>query len=345
MFLGHLSCASGLLFFRVSLQKFSGKLFIIFPNIGVYLTVKAVLSCTVTLEKLDADFQCVHFLRWSEENFIFTTWICVDSDEDYEQAEMKGLFTLGWRLANRSHRQSLELVTHCRKTDQFDDISVVFVMYGDSYSKQIRHYCLMECLKIDLQFIVRFFSDMNITAKRNFSSGIIFKRLFRSICQFCFFHFDFVSTDGVSVLEIPELLKRIQSYNECKVFLLHWLLYNLNLMNEEVQASENAAAIDSARFARFISFLLYVYCPRFPCSTGCKLELISSLMLYRIACLRDSDSISYLSISSVRFLSFCKSLKLDYTHSNMNCLLLLLLLPAFFLLDQFIFIIESNMEL
>ncbi|KRY85230.1 hypothetical protein T4D_12119 [Trichinella pseudospiralis] len=57
-------------------------------------------------EKLDADFQCVHFLRWSEENFIFTTWICVDSDEDYEQAEMKGLFTLGSRLANRSHRQS-----------------------------------------------------------------------------------------------------------------------------------------------------------------------------------------------------------------------------------------------
>ncbi|KRY85243.1 hypothetical protein T4D_1204 [Trichinella pseudospiralis] len=61
----------------------------------------------------------------------------------------------------------------------------------------------------------------------------------------------------------------------------------------------------------------------------------------------DSDSISYSSISSVRFLSFCKSLKLDYTHSNMNCLLLLLLLllPAFLLLDQFIFIIESNVEL
>ncbi|KRX74956.1 hypothetical protein T06_12556 [Trichinella sp. T6] len=48
------------------------------------------------------------------------------------------------------------------------------------------------------------------------------------------------------------------------------------------------------------------------------------------------NSISYWSISCVRFLSFCKSLKLDYT-SNMNCslLLLLLLLPAFLLLDQF----------
>ncbi|KRZ68206.1 hypothetical protein T10_6227 [Trichinella papuae] len=121
-------------------------------------------------EKLDADSQCVHFYtRWSEENFIFTTWICVDSDEDYEQqAEMKGLFTLSSRCANRSHRQvhcSFILVAFAhfiellfcivqldamirRLGGRIDDTSVVFLMYGDSLFGEI------------------LVSDMNITAKR-----------------------------------------------------------------------------------------------------------------------------------------------------------------------------------
>ncbi|KRX38208.1 hypothetical protein T05_2903 [Trichinella murrelli] len=294
---------------------------------------------------------------------IYLTVKAVLSLTGVQRAEMKSLFTLGSRCANRSHRQR-KIIANMRC--EMLTAEVRFQIEPTNNTSYIIE--AFSQYRLIYNFNIPVFSNMNITAKRkcrmptlnlmNQNVKTCMGKSFQYFFRLLFHHYPILNVMtllGSSSCSYSSA-SNISSVPLMKKEFSHPLMEFQNsveqpsgsnrTMNAKYKRVESAAAIGSARCASVcLSSCSFSFIHEIIRSFIRFSQLLNRKVDYEKMIEGDSDSISYWSISCVRFLSFCKSLKLDYT-SNMNCslLLLLLLLPAFLLLDQFIFIIKSNAE-